>query len=230
MVDLIKAKKMAGRALLLAGAPGTGKTALALGVSQELGPKVPKTKMNTDELHSHGVCAPLHDLPSSSSCFLLTKAVSAFARHLSSPTMSWHTRWPRRPVSPVSRLCRPVVPGKLTKYPSMWHFFTNTFVQSGAVLPDGRVRGVLVGGEEDGDLDGALPEGHRPPHQGEQRGTIPRQSSGSSSGYMFPPPSLEHVQWALDVLLRECTPTVLPNQRWLGVVFRAAKVVAAPPT
>lgn len=40
MVELIKAKKMAGRALLLAGAPGTGKTALALGVSQELGPKV----------------------------------------------------------------------------------------------------------------------------------------------------------------------------------------------
>ena len=40
MVDLIKSKKMAGRALLLAGAPGTGKTALALGISQELGPKV----------------------------------------------------------------------------------------------------------------------------------------------------------------------------------------------
>ena len=31
VVDLIKAKKMAGRALLMAGAPGTGKTALALG-------------------------------------------------------------------------------------------------------------------------------------------------------------------------------------------------------
>ena len=41
VVDLIKTKKMAGRALLLAGAPGTGKTALALGISQELGPKVP---------------------------------------------------------------------------------------------------------------------------------------------------------------------------------------------
>lgn len=40
VVELIKAKKMAGRALLLAGAPGTGKTALALGISQELGPKV----------------------------------------------------------------------------------------------------------------------------------------------------------------------------------------------
>jgi len=34
VVDLIKSRKMAGRALLLAGAPGTGKTALALGVAQ----------------------------------------------------------------------------------------------------------------------------------------------------------------------------------------------------
>jgi Holliday junction resolvasome RuvABC ATP-dependent DNA helicase subunit len=39
-VELIRTKKMAGRALLLAGAPGTGKTALALGIAQELGPKV----------------------------------------------------------------------------------------------------------------------------------------------------------------------------------------------
>ena len=31
---------MAGRALLLTGAPGTGKTALALGIAQELGTKV----------------------------------------------------------------------------------------------------------------------------------------------------------------------------------------------
>ena len=40
VVDLIKSKKMAGRALLLAGAPGTGKTALSLSIAQELGPKV----------------------------------------------------------------------------------------------------------------------------------------------------------------------------------------------
>ena len=38
---MIKSKKMAGKALLLAGAPGTGKTAIALGISQELGPNVP---------------------------------------------------------------------------------------------------------------------------------------------------------------------------------------------
>lgn len=37
---MIKQKKMAGKALLLAGPPGTGKTALALGISQELGSKV----------------------------------------------------------------------------------------------------------------------------------------------------------------------------------------------
>ena len=33
-------KKFAGRALLMTGAPGTGKTALALGIAQELGTKV----------------------------------------------------------------------------------------------------------------------------------------------------------------------------------------------
>lgn len=40
VVDMIRQRKMAGRALLLAGPPGTGKTALALGISQELGSKV----------------------------------------------------------------------------------------------------------------------------------------------------------------------------------------------
>lgn len=41
IVDLIKAKKLSGKAVLLAGGPGTGKTALALAISQELGPNVP---------------------------------------------------------------------------------------------------------------------------------------------------------------------------------------------
>jgi RuvB-like protein 1 (pontin 52) len=40
VVGMIRQRKMAGRALLLTGAPGTGKTALALGISQELGTKV----------------------------------------------------------------------------------------------------------------------------------------------------------------------------------------------
>lgn len=40
VVDMINLKKMAGRALLLAGPPGTGKTALAIAISHQLGPKV----------------------------------------------------------------------------------------------------------------------------------------------------------------------------------------------
>lgn len=51
-VELIKAKKMAGKALLLAGAPGTGKTALALAISQELGSKVPFCPMVGSEVYS----------------------------------------------------------------------------------------------------------------------------------------------------------------------------------
>ncbi|CAH0489402.1 unnamed protein product [Peronospora farinosa] len=54
-VELIKSKKMAGRALLLAGAPGTGKTAMALGISQELGPKVPFCPMVGSEVYSSEV-------------------------------------------------------------------------------------------------------------------------------------------------------------------------------
>ncbi|KAJ5720759.1 RuvB-like helicase 1 [Penicillium malachiteum] len=52
VVDLIKAKKMAGRAVLLAGGPGTGKTALALAVSQELGTKVPFCPIVGSEIYS----------------------------------------------------------------------------------------------------------------------------------------------------------------------------------
>jgi len=55
VVDLIRSRKMAGRALLLAGAPGTGKTALALGISQELGPKVPFCPMVGSEVFSSEV-------------------------------------------------------------------------------------------------------------------------------------------------------------------------------
>ncbi|KAK4695103.1 RuvB-like protein 1, partial [Lecanoromycetidae sp. Uapishka_2] len=52
VVDLIKLKKMSGRAVLLAGGPGTGKTALALAVSQELGTKVPFCPIVGSEVYS----------------------------------------------------------------------------------------------------------------------------------------------------------------------------------
>ena len=52
VVDLIKSKKMSGRAVLLAGGPGTGKTALALAVSQELGTKVPFCPIVGSEVYS----------------------------------------------------------------------------------------------------------------------------------------------------------------------------------
>mmetsp|Transcript_36979 Transcript_36979/g.104321 ORF Transcript_36979/g.104321 Transcript_36979/m.104321 type:complete len:456 (+) Transcript_36979:65-1432(+) len=55
VVELIKSKKMAGRALLMAGAPGTGKTALALAIAQELGVKVPFCPMVGSEVYSSEV-------------------------------------------------------------------------------------------------------------------------------------------------------------------------------
>merc|ERR1711985_187048 len=55
IVEMIKSKKMAGRALLLVGAPGTGKTAIALGIAQELGSKVPFCPMVGSEVYSSEV-------------------------------------------------------------------------------------------------------------------------------------------------------------------------------
>ncbi|CAE6361500.1 unnamed protein product [Rhizoctonia solani] len=52
VVELVKSRKFSGRALLLAGAPGTGKTALALAISQELGTKVPFCPMVGSEVYS----------------------------------------------------------------------------------------------------------------------------------------------------------------------------------
>ena len=55
VVDMIKNKKMAGKALLFAGPPGTGKTAIALAISSELGPKVPFCPMVGSEVYSSEV-------------------------------------------------------------------------------------------------------------------------------------------------------------------------------
>ncbi|XP_042907345.1 ruvB-like 1 [Parasteatoda tepidariorum] len=52
VVDLINSKRMAGRALLMAGPPGTGKTAIALAIAQELGSKVPFCPMVGSEVYS----------------------------------------------------------------------------------------------------------------------------------------------------------------------------------
>jgi RuvB-like protein 1 len=52
VVDMIKNKKMAGKALLMAGPPGTGKTAVALAIASELGPKVPFCPMVGSEVYS----------------------------------------------------------------------------------------------------------------------------------------------------------------------------------
>ncbi|RZF35159.1 hypothetical protein LSTR_LSTR007861 [Laodelphax striatellus] len=52
VVDMIKSKKMAGRAILMAGPPGTGKTAIALAIAHELGSKVPFCPMVGSEVYS----------------------------------------------------------------------------------------------------------------------------------------------------------------------------------
>lgn len=55
VVDLIRSQKLAGRALLLTGPTGTGKTALALAISKELGQSVPFCPMVASQVYSREV-------------------------------------------------------------------------------------------------------------------------------------------------------------------------------
>ncbi len=49
---MVKEGKIAGRAVLIAGTPGTGKTAIAMGVAQALGADTPFTSMAGSEIYS----------------------------------------------------------------------------------------------------------------------------------------------------------------------------------
>ncbi|KAJ1926226.1 RuvB-like protein 2 [Tieghemiomyces parasiticus] len=52
LVKLIQDGRIAGRAILMAGSPGTGKTAIAMGMTQELGQDVPFTMLAASEIFS----------------------------------------------------------------------------------------------------------------------------------------------------------------------------------
>ncbi|KAF8386570.1 ruvb-2 [Pristionchus pacificus] len=52
IVKMIQEGKIAGRAILIAGEPGTGKTALAMGISKALGKETPFVSMNASEIFS----------------------------------------------------------------------------------------------------------------------------------------------------------------------------------
>ena len=54
-MDLIKTKKTVGKIVLFAGPSATGKTALSLGISQDLGLKVPFCLMVGSEVYSSKV-------------------------------------------------------------------------------------------------------------------------------------------------------------------------------
>ncbi|XP_068200211.1 ruvB-like 2 [Palaemon carinicauda] len=53
--SMIKEGKLAGQAVLIAGQPGTGKTAIAMGLSQSLGPDTPFTAISATEIYSLGM-------------------------------------------------------------------------------------------------------------------------------------------------------------------------------
>jgi DNA polymerase III delta prime subunit len=79
VVEMIRSKKMAGRALLLVGPTGTGKTAIALGIAKELGTKVPFCLMVGSEVYSQ-------EVPSSSP----PPPVRVASAMSSTSTQRWH--------------------------------------------------------------------------------------------------------------------------------------------
>ena len=52
VVQMIKEGKLSGKTVILAGPPGTGKTAIAVAISKELGPNVPFIQMSGSEIYS----------------------------------------------------------------------------------------------------------------------------------------------------------------------------------
>lgn len=58
ILRMIKDGKIAGRAILMAGPPGTGKTAIAMGMAQALGPDVPFTMLAGSEIYSLEMSKP----------------------------------------------------------------------------------------------------------------------------------------------------------------------------
>ncbi len=52
ILQMVKEGKIAGRAVLVAGPPSTGKTAIAMAMAQSLGPDVPFTMLGSSEIFS----------------------------------------------------------------------------------------------------------------------------------------------------------------------------------
>jgi RuvB-like protein 2 len=52
IMQMVKEGKIAGRAVLIAGPPSTGKTAIAMGMSKSLGADVPFTSISSSEIYS----------------------------------------------------------------------------------------------------------------------------------------------------------------------------------
>ncbi|KAI9800456.1 MAG: RuvB-like protein 2 [Piccolia ochrophora] len=58
ILQMVKEGKIAGRAMLIAGPPSTGKTAIAMGMAQSLGPDVPFTMLASSEIFSLEMSKP----------------------------------------------------------------------------------------------------------------------------------------------------------------------------